>query len=78
MKANARKLRPMVVRIIVVNLTKLSTKHFFSFHESFLGLECCSSVYRIGKGSYSMVDDEAVRETEQLGFCLDFNVTFQF
>ncbi|KAL3993641.1 Oxoglutarate and iron-dependent oxygenase degradation C-term family protein [Acanthocheilonema viteae] len=38
------------------------------------GIECCSSVYRIGKSSYTMVDDEVVGETEQLGCCLDFNL----
>ncbi|CAG9530498.1 unnamed protein product [Cercopithifilaria johnstoni] len=37
-------------------------------------IECCSSVYRIGKSSYTMVDDEVVSETEQLGCCLDFNL----
>ncbi|EFO17959.2 hypothetical protein LOAG_10540 [Loa loa] len=42
-----------------------------TFHD---GIECCSSVYRIGKGSYTMVDDEIVGETEQLGCCLDFNL----
>ncbi|VDK84415.1 unnamed protein product, partial [Litomosoides sigmodontis] len=37
-------------------------------------IECCSSVYRIGKSSYTMVDDEIVDETKQLGCCLDFSL----
>ncbi|OZC07563.1 hypothetical protein X798_05428 [Onchocerca flexuosa] len=41
---------------------------------SYEGIECCSSVYRIGKSSYTLVDDEVIGETEQLGSCLDFNL----
>ncbi|VDN88534.1 unnamed protein product [Brugia pahangi] len=43
---------------------------------SYNDIECCSSVYRVGKSCYTMVDDEVVDETEQLGCCLDFNVVF--
>ncbi|VDM09084.1 unnamed protein product [Wuchereria bancrofti] len=39
-----------------------------------MDIECCSSVYRVGKTCYTMVDDEVVDETEQLGCCLDFNL----
>ncbi|VDK83989.1 unnamed protein product [Onchocerca ochengi] len=41
---------------------------------SYEDIQCCSSVYRIEKSSYTMVDDEVVGETEQLGCCLDFNL----
>lgn len=41
---------------------------------SYNDIECCSSVYRVGKSCYTMVDDEVVDETEQLGCCLDFNL----
>lgn len=39
---------------------------------SYEGVECCSSTYRIGKGCYTMVDDQIVCETECSGCCLDF------
>ncbi|MCP9261822.1 2-oxoglutarate and iron-dependent oxygenase domain-containing protein 1 [Dirofilaria immitis] len=41
---------------------------------SYEGIECYSSIYRVAKSSYTMVDDEIVSETEQLGYCLDFNL----
>lgn len=35
-------------------------------------IEYDSSVYRIEKGCYTLVDDQIMNETEQLGHCLDF------
>lgn len=64
-------------RSFCCRFNKIFFKVLFSISpKKFSGIECCSSVYRIGKSSYTMVDDEVVDETEQLGYCLDFNVTF--
>uniref|UniRef100_A0A0R3RRT4 P4Hc domain-containing protein n=1 Tax=Elaeophora elaphi TaxID=1147741 RepID=A0A0R3RRT4_9BILA len=62
-----RLVRSRAMAMLLSRLTGLST---FAVNN----IEYCSSVYRIGRNSYTMVDDEVIAETDQLGYCVDFNL----